>query len=392
MGVSSSQVYVIPETMKRLVLTAPGASLKDCQLDVVDVPVPSPGSGEVLIKVVATPINPSDYGVWTRTPLEKCPATLGLEGCGVVVASGGGIMNSFSVGQKVGFTGLEHGQGSYSEYVVANAMKGTFAYPSDVAIEDSASHFVNPYTAMGILTTVRTHPGVKSFVHTAAASQLGQMMNKLALEDGDLTILNVVRREEQAVVLRALGATHVVVTGGNDSWKEELKAMMVECNTTVAFDAVAGEMSAVLLGLLPRKGSLYIYGGLGGAVTGVNPIDLIYGAKKLNGWLLPRWLTSGNMLLNALPRIRAATARVGAGLAGGWSSSSFVDTTLDTAHGDFVALKEAGLTGKKLRIRFAAPAEVAEEEGGAAAPATVPAGAAAAAPAEEDDTVVATKE
>ena len=400
---SSSKEYVIPETMKRLVLTAPGADLASCQLDVVEIPVPSPGSGEVLIKVTASPINPSDYGVWTRTPLAKCPCSIGLEGCGVVVASGGGVMNSFSVGQKVGFTGLEHGQGAYSEFVVANAMKGTFTYPALVPIEDAASHFVNPYTAVGILTTVRTHPGVTSFVHTAAASQLGQMMNRLVLEDGDLTILNVVRREEQAVLLRALGATHVVVTGGNDSWKKELKVMMEEFNTTVAFDAIAGEMSGDLLGLLPRKGSLYVYGGLGGPVTGVNPIDLIYHAKNLNGWLLPRWLSSGNMLLNVVPRIRAATARVGCGLAaGGWSSSQFVDTTLDAAHADFVALRDGGLTGKKLRIRFdAATAEEkkeeegGEEEDGAAAAAgagAAPEDAAAAPQAEEEEAAAAAAE
>jgi len=206
------------------------------------------------------------------------------------------MMNSLSIGDKVGFTGLKGGQGSYSEYVVANATQSAFAMPNDVPVEDAASFFVNPYTAVGILTTVRAE-GSKSFVHTAAASQLGQMMVKLAAEDGDLTILNVVRREAQAEILRNLGATHIVVTGGNEGWKDELKAMIKETNATVAFDAVAGEMSGDLLSLLPaKKGKLFVYGGLGGAIKGVNPIDMIYHAKQMEGWLLPRWLLSGGML------------------------------------------------------------------------------------------------
>jgi hypothetical protein len=133
----------------------------------------------------------------------------------------------------------------------------------------------------------------------------------------------------------------------------------------------------------------------------VNPIDLIYHAKNLNGWLLPRWLSSGNMLLNVVPRIRAATARVGCGLAaGGWSSSQFVDTTLDAAHADFVALRDGGLTGKKLRIRFdAATAEEkkeeeggGEEEGAAAAAGAAPVDAAAAPQAEEEEAAAAAAE
>merc|ERR1719498_1665958 len=98
-------------------------------------------------------------------------------------------------------------------------------------------------------------------------------------------------------------------------------------------------------------GKLFVYGGLGGAIKGVNPIDMIYHAKQMEGWLLPRWLLSGGML-RMLPRVRSTTARVAGGLSGGWSSSTFRDTTLEGMQEAFTALESEGFTGTKLRIRF----------------------------------------
>merc|ERR1712151_1198354 len=108
-------------------------------------------------------------------------------------------------------------QGSYSEYVVADLLGGVFAIPDTVPVENAASFFVNPYTAIAIIDTVK-QCGSKSFVHTAAASQLGQMIVKLSTQEGD---------------------KHVIVTTKDDeSWKDELKTKIKELNATVAFDAV----------------------------------------------------------------------------------------------------------------------------------------------------------
>jgi NADPH:quinone reductase-like Zn-dependent oxidoreductase len=379
------------KTMRRLVLVAPGSGdMSKAELTVETVPVPTPRSGEVLIKVSAAPINPSDYGEWwTRDEAgadeppaaaaaggaegaaapppspPRGPKPIGKEGSGVVVASGGGMMNSLRVGTKVGFTNLGRGQGSYSEYVTVSAMMGAFALPDVADVADAASFFVNPYTACGIVDTVEKLGG-KGLVHTAAASQLGQMLVKLCKTKG-VALINVVRRDEQAAALRAIGAEHVVVTGGagpaadeERRWKRELGALVERLGVFVAFDAIAGETSGALLAALPpKKGVCFVYGGLSAQpVGGIDPMDLIYRRKRLEGWLLPNWLSDGGQA-RMLMRVRAATAEVNAGLAdaaGGWSRSRFIDTPLDEAWPTFLDMYQkngaGGFTDRKLRIRF----------------------------------------
>jgi NADPH2:quinone reductase len=345
----------IPTTMKRLVVTAPGKDVASCKIKTEEVPVPTPGSGEVLIKVAAAAINPSDYGAWAGCKPEQCPFAMGSEGSGVVVATGGGFATSLStftcpVGTKVGFVGLKKKQGAYSEYVVAVAIESVFRLPDDLPVEDGASFFVNPYTAIGILDTAKEQ-GAKVIIHTAAASQLGQMLVKLAPTEG-MEVINVVRREEQAEVLKNLGAQHVVVTGSGDSWKEELKSKVEELGATVAFDAVAGQSTGDLMDVLPPKGTVNVYGGLAGKVANVDPLALIYQEKKLKGFWLSAWIQQGGTL-SMLYRLMTASRKVNSGLKqGGWSSSQFKDTNLENAHADIVKLLDSSSTGQKLRIRF----------------------------------------
>jgi len=357
---SSSEEMPIPTEMRRLVVASPGkgTALTDCTVVVQTVPTPTPSSGaEVLIKVVAAPINPSDYGSWYKVAnkgVASYPMAMGLEGCGVVVATSGVIAGfRFPIGTKVGFIISDRKQGSYSEYVTVNALKGVFAMPIDKNIEDCASFFVNPYTACAILDMARTeNPDSNVIVHTAAASQLGQMLNKLAPSEG-MEIINVVRREEQAELLRALGAKHIVVTtSGNDDWKEELQTMIKELGATCAFDAVAGTTTGTLLGLMPNQSTVFVYGALAGPIGNVSSLDLIYRKKQIKGLYLTRWIENGGPLYT-IHRLYKAGYKVNAGLHdGGWSSSQFHDTTIEKAFDDIVALISGSATGKKLRIRF----------------------------------------
>ena len=344
----------IPSEMRRLVVMSPGTgtSVKDCTIAVESIQTPKPSSGEVLIKVVAAPVNPSDYGSWMRGSGDDYPMPMGKEGSGIVVATNGYLAGfRFPVGTKVGFVVMDTKQGSYSEYVTANTMVSVFSMPQDKPIEDCASFFVNPYTACGILDTAKTKSGSTAIVHTAAASQLGQMLNKLAPSEG-MQIINVVRREEQADLLKGLGAEHVIVTNRSGTWKKELKTKIRDLGATCAFDAVAGDTTGALVEVLPDGGTCYVYGGLSKKHIGnVNPLDLVYRNKKIQGFLLNPWIENGGFLA-MIHRLYKTGLKVNSGVHGGWCSSEFQDTTIEKTYDDILALIACGTNGKKLRVRF----------------------------------------
>lgn len=224
---------------------------------------------------------------------------------------------------------------------------------TSVPIEDCASFLVNPYTAVGILDTAKQDGSAGALVHTAAASQLGQMLNKLALMRG-VEIINVVRRPDQKELLEKLGAKHVVVTEGEEKeWKAELKAKAKKVGATVAFDAVSGDMTGHLLECLPDRGTVRLYGGLAGRAGNINPSDLIYRKKQIKSFFLTNWIQDGGSLM-MVPRLLMAGRVVNMGLKGpkGWCCTQFQDTTMEKAHEDIVGLLGGSVTGKKLRIRF----------------------------------------
>jgi NADPH2:quinone reductase len=300
---------------------------------------------------------------------------IGNEGSGVVVASGGGMYANSIVGKNVGFTCNVKGSNSYGEYCVVNALKGCYPLPDDVPVEDAASHFVNPYTAYGFVDTVRSrHVASKrsprpGFVHTAACSQLGQMLVKLCVKEGDITIINVVRRESQAATLRALGAEHIVNTA-EEGWEAELKDKIKELGVQFAFDAVAGKMTGKLLSLLPNKGTCFVYGRLSNQPCAeIQPLDLIYRRKKLEGFFLTSWIMAGGLPAMYM-RSKRATAAVHEGLApgrtgpgAGWSRTQFEDCGLEGMFESFLDFSANGFTGRKLRVRMGETSKEGAAEG-----------------------------
>lgn len=342
----------IPAKMKRLVLIEPNKNLDEVKMAVEEVDVPKPKSGEVLVKMSAASVNPSDVSPWSiPVPGEVLPRAMGTEGAGVVVASGGGVIAGKLVGKKVG-TGVRAG-GAYSEYVCVDALRGAFELDQSVPTEDAASFFVNPLTAIGILDTVK-QKGENVFIHTAAASQLGQMLARVAPTMG-VTIVCCVRRQEQADILTGLGVKHIIIE--KDGWQTELKGLVESLKIKVAFDAVAGDMSGTLVGLLPEGSTTYVYGGLSGkTVSNVGVRDLIYGKKKLQGWYLTDWLMAGGGL-KTLRRLNAAFKIVNPGLkSGGWAASQYLDVTMEEMWPKYLSMRSSsgsgGFTGQKLRIRF----------------------------------------
>ncbi|MCV7079152.1 zinc-binding dehydrogenase [Mycobacterium szulgai] len=318
-------------------------SQETLELSLHDVEIPDPGDNEVLVRVEAAPINPSDLGLLiasadmstatvSGTPqrpvvtAKLAPGSLkalsarvdqslpaGNEGAGTVVAAGSSPAAQAMVGKTVGIAG----GAMYSQYRVVPAA-ACLVLPDGTAARDGASSFVNPLTALGMVETMRRE-GHSALVHTAAASNLGQMLVKLCNADG-VALVNIVRKPDQVELLRALGAVHVL-NSTSPSFSADLVEALKATSATLAFDATGGGTlaSQILNGMeqaanataanYSRYGSsvhkqVYIYGSLD---TGPTTLTRNFGmAWGVGGWLLTPFLQS--IGAEAIARLRARVA------------------------------------------------------------------------------------
>lgn len=312
------------------------------ELSLQDVPVPTPGADEVVVRVEAAPINPSDLGLLVATadmsaavvtgtaerPVVTAPLAqgtverlsarvgeslpVGNEGAGTVVAAGS------SARSLLGKTVAIAGGAMYTQYRVI-AAAACLVLPDGATARDGASSFVNPLTALGMVETMRRE-GHSALVHTAAASNLGQMLVKICLADG-VPLVNVVRKPEQEELLRSLGAVHVC-SSASPTFEAELLEALTATSATLAFDATGGGTlaSQLLNGMedaaaasnsaaYSRYGStvhkqVYIYGGLD---TGPTVLTRNFGmAWGIGGWLLTPFLQSAGA--ETIGRLQARVA------------------------------------------------------------------------------------
>ncbi len=325
----------------------------ELQLSLADVPVPSLALDDVLVRVEAAPINPSDLGLLlagadvasaviagtTERPVVTAPLAdgalrslaarvgkslpVGNEGAGTVVTAGSSPEAQSLVGRIVAVAG-----GSmYSQFRVVNA-SSCLALPLGTSAEEGASSFVNPLTALGMVETMRRE-GHQGIVHTAGASNLGQMLVKLCLEE-DVPLVAIVRKPKQVELLRSIGAVHVCDSSA-PTFMPDLIGALSATSATIAFDAIGGGklVSYILTAMeaaanasaqtYSRYGStvhkqVYIYGGLDPAPT---TLTRNFGfAWGLGGWLLTPFL--GTLDTESFKRLRS---RVSDGLKTTFASS-----------------------------------------------------------------------
>jgi NADPH:quinone reductase-like Zn-dependent oxidoreductase len=309
-----------------------GLQLRSCvtaggqlELTLATVETPAPGPGEVVVRIEAAPINPSDLGLLTgpadlktlvsggtpdspsatatippqrmagmKARLDQ-PMPVGNEGAGTVVAAGEGAE------QLLGKTVALIAGAMYAQYRTVRA-SDAFVLPDDATAAEGASVFVNPLTALGMVETMRIE-GHSALIHTAAASNLGQMLNRICLADA-VPLVNIVRSEEQASLLRDAGATFVCDSSTPD-FQERLTDAVADTGATIAFDAIGGGdlVNRILTAIeaaanrkaasYSRYGSsvhkqAYIYGSLDVRPT---TIDRNFGlAWGIGGWLLTPFL------------------------------------------------------------------------------------------------------
>jgi NADPH2:quinone reductase len=259
-------------------------------LAVREVPTPAPGRGEVRVRMLASPVNPSDLlyvgGQYTVAP--TLPATPGFEGVGVVESSGGGLLGRFLVGKRVVVMGSR--TGNWAEFAVASA-KQCIPVPADLTDEQAATFFINPATALAITRHVLSVPPGEWLLQTAAGSALGKMVIRLGREHGFRT-LNVVRRREQVEELKALGADRVLCDA--DGPLPEQVRKIVPDGVRYALDPVGGATGSNVLLCLAPGGRLVVYGTLSGEPITVHPRFLIEG-RTVEGFWLGRWAKSRSL-------------------------------------------------------------------------------------------------
>ncbi len=284
----------IPSTMRAVQLAAYDGGPES--LSVVEMPVPRPGPGEVLVRVFASPINPSDlaflrgmYGF--KKPLPTVP---GFEGSGTVVDAGSGMMACFMKGRRVACAAADAkvAGGMWAEYVVTSAQ---FCMPlrKHVELEQGATLLVNPLTAWALMDEAR-RGGHKAVVQTAAASALGKMVIRLG-QKFSLPVINIVRRAEQVEALRAIGAVHVL-NSSDSGFDAALHALCHNLDATIAFDAVSGDMSARVLAALAQRARLIVYGALSLEAVHADPASLVFESKHVEGFWLSQWLRSRSLV------------------------------------------------------------------------------------------------
>jgi len=251
--------------------------------------IPTPGPGEVLIRVEAAACNPSDLLFLTGSYVsaKDLPSAPGWEGAGTVVAAGSGLFGSFLKGRRVAFGTLETSDGSWGEYCLTEA-KRCIPVAKDVSTEQAADLIVNPMTAIGMLAEARKGKH-RAAISTAGASQLGRMVLALAKREG-YPVIHTVRRPEQAELLRSLGADHVLDSSTPD-FERELAAKAEDLRATIAFDAIAGESPNQLLEAMPPLSKVLVYGVLAGSRE--MPMDVgpvLSKASGIEGFYLIHWM------------------------------------------------------------------------------------------------------
>lgn len=313
------------------------------ELSLAQVSVSPPKDDEVIVRVEATPINPSDLGLLlaggnaslakvsgkgsqTVVTAPIAPAVMralaarigksmpvGLEGAGVVTSAGRSPEAQALLGKTVSiFVGGMYGQ-------LRNARAADcLVLPAGIKPEEAASAFVNPLTALGMVETARRE-GHKGLVHTAAASNLGQMLNRLCQADG-IPLVNIVRSEEQVQILKGLGAKHIV-NSAQASFRDDLISALKATGATLAFDAIGGgKLAGQILNAMEAVAAsaetynmygssihkqVYIYGTLD-----PGPIELTRGSGMMwgiGGWLLFHFLTKVGPEVEARLKARVAS-------------------------------------------------------------------------------------
>jgi NADPH:quinone reductase len=283
-------------------------------LKVKDIPRPVPQRGEVLVRMLASPINPSDllFVEGHYSDPSSSPAVPGFEGVGIVESAGRGLLGKLLVGRRV--AAINRGGGNWAEYAVIPA-KQAIPVPKSMADEQAATFFVNPGTALVMTRRVLNLQPGEWLLQSAAASSLGRMIIRLGQHSGFRT-LSIVRRQTQVEELKRLGADEVLVFDADrddpDHLIEQVRAITgggVRC----AVDPVGGVVGSTLVRCVAKQGCVLAYGTLTPDPLVVAPRTLIGPRARIEGFHLGGWMDQQS-LLTKVGLLRQVGRLIGSGV------------------------------------------------------------------------------
>jgi len=289
----------IPEKMLAVRLEKLGGSLR-----ILTVPVPHPKQGEVLVKMAASLVNPSDLARIKSIITEEDLLTFipGIEGSGTVIKAGKGLIPRLWLGKRVACSAIYPSSGTWAEYMVTSASY-CFPIPKTISDEQGSMLLVNPMTAVAFFDLIR-HDKHKAIINSAAAGALGGMIRFLGNKYG-IPIINIIRNEGQVKMLNAAGAKYVLNNTDPD-FTNQLHLLSHELKATLALDPISGSYTQQLLEAIPYGGTVVVYGNLSANEIGPSLRPLLLDNKKLHGFYLGNWMKDNGMLktIRNLIRVR----------------------------------------------------------------------------------------
>jgi NADPH:quinone reductase len=279
----------LPEVMLAVLLRE-----DDGQLSARHVPIPKPRNGEVLIKIAAAPINPSDLAQIKTVTEHNDRLTFipGIEGSGRVIAAGKGLLPRLLLGRRVACTSNSHKSGTWAEYMVTPATK-CVPLPEELTDEQGSMLLVNPMTAMAFFEIAKRDEHL-AIVNTAAASSLGRMIDLLGRKE-DIPVIHIVRNEKQKTLLANRGSQYIL-SSSEENFSRRLHALSHLLHATLVLDAIGGSMTRQIMLAVPPGSSILIYGNLSGEQPEIDHKSLVRDNKSVTGFFLANYLKEHGML------------------------------------------------------------------------------------------------
>jgi len=278
--------------MKAIIAEQAYTNLSDMlkNLKVVEIPRPSVRINEVLVEMEGAPCNPSDIaflrGMYNIS--KDFPTVPGFEGAGTVI-DGKGVGKSL-LGKRVCFFKRDNSEGTWAEYVVVNA-KDVIELSHEFPPDQAPVFFVNPFTAFGLIEKAILLKA-KAIIQNAASGQVGHFVRVLA-KIYNIPVINIVRRPIHIEKLNAEGECFIL-NSRDKNFENQLAEYISLLKPNVAFDAVAGDFTAILLKAMPVASNIIIYGGLSGLPVNLDVLKVIFENKTITGFNLNYWFDNAD--------------------------------------------------------------------------------------------------